>query len=63
MIRLIVKEVFVGHVVHADGQPETRIVSFDDDLVGLERFLRYKDELGEKKPDYTVRELLGIELL
>jgi len=61
MIRFIVKEVYVGHVLYANGQPETKIVSFDGDQEGLERFLRYKDCKGEKQPEFTVRELIGVE--
>lgn len=63
MLRFIVKEVYVGHVVHAGGQPESRIVSFDGDQEGLERFLRYEDQPGEKRPEYVTRELVGVELL
>ena len=63
MIRFIVKEVYVGHVVHAGGQPETRLVSFDGDQEALERFLRYEDNPRGKQPNYLVRELLGVELL
>lgn len=63
MIRFVVKEVYVGHVVHAGGQPETRVVSFDGDQEALERFLRYEDQPGARQPDYCVRELVGVELL
>ena len=63
MIRFIVKEVYVGAVVHAGGQPETRIVSFDGDQDALERFLRYEDQPNKKRPDYVSREIVGIELL
>ena len=63
MIRFIAKEVYVGHVVHAGGQPDTRLVSFDGDPEALEVFLRYEDKPGQKQPDYLVRELLGVELL
>jgi hypothetical protein len=63
MLRFIVKEVYVGHVVHAGGQPETRVVSFDGDQEALESFLRYKDQPKAKQPDYLVRELLGVEIL
>ena len=63
MIRFIGKEVYVGHVVFAGGQAETRIVSFDGDQEGLERFLRYEDQPGNKRPDYLTRELVGVELL
>ena len=63
MIRFIVKEVYIGYVVHAGGQPETRLVSFDGDQEALERFLRYKDQSGEDQPENFTRELLGVELL
>jgi len=63
MLRFIGKEVYVGHVFHANGQPETRMVSFDGDQEALERFLRYEDQPGQKQPDYFVRELVGVELL
>ncbi|NIU01965.1 MAG: hypothetical protein GWN01_13945 [Nitrosopumilaceae archaeon] len=63
MLRFIGKEVYVGHVVHAGGQPETRLVSFDGDVKALERFLRFEDKPGRKKPDYYTRELVGVELL
>lgn len=63
MLRFIVKEVYVGHVVHASGQPETTIKSFDGDLVELEKYLRYWDQRDGKRPDYLTRELIGVELL
>lgn len=53
----------MGHVIHARGQPETRIVSFDGDQKDLERLLRHEDQPGEHKPDYVVREMVGFELL
>ena len=61
MLRFIVKEVYVGHVVFAQGQPETRIVSFED-TKELENFLRYRDKNG-KQPNYLTREIIGVELL
>lgn len=63
MLRFVVKEVYVGHVVHAQGQPETRLVSFDGNLEELERFLRFKDGLNEREKVYTTRQLVGVELL
>ena len=63
MIRFIVKEVYVGHVVHAQGQPETDITSFDGDIIALEKYLRYEDQPNKNKLDYVTRELIGIELL
>ena len=62
MIRFVVREVFVGHVVFVQGQPEISIKTFDDDLNGMESFLRYKDH-ANGRPDYLTRELVGIELL
>ena len=62
MIRFIVREVYVGHVVHAHGQPEITIKTFDGGLDGLESFLRYKNR-PEGRPEYMIRELIGIELL
>ena len=72
MIRFVVKEVYVGHVVHAQGQPETRLVTFDGDQEALERFLRYEEQpqrgtltpctIG-KQPAFLTRELIGVELL
>ena len=62
MIRFIVREVYVGHVVHAQGQPETAIRTFDGDLSGMEDFLRYNDQ-PKGRPDYVTRELIGVELL
>jgi len=61
VLRFIVKEVYVGHVVFAQGQPETRIVSFED-TKELENFLRYRDKNG-KQPNYLTREIIGVELL
>lgn len=61
MIKLVVKEVYLGHVVFAGGQPETRIISFDN-LTEIEAFLRYKDQENGKRPDYLTRELIGVEL-
>ena len=63
MIRFVVKEVYVGYVVYANGQPETKVVTFDGDQENLERFLRYKDCKDGKQPEYTVRELIGIEFI
>jgi hypothetical protein len=63
MLRFVVKEVYVGHVVHAQGQPETRLVSFDGNLEELERFLRFKDGLNGGEIAYTTRQLVGVELL
>ena len=62
MIRFIVREVYVGHVVHAGGQPSTRIYSIDGDLKKLESILRLKDLPEGSDRSYCTRELLGIEL-
>lgn len=61
MIRFVVKEVYLGHVIHAGGDPETRLVSFTDHE-SLEAFLRYEDQPGEKRPDHVTRQLVGVEL-
>lgn len=63
MIRFIVKEVYVGHVVHAGGMPETHTYTIDGDVPRLEELLRYADQPGQKQPDYCVRELIGAELI
>ena len=62
MLRFVVKEVYVGHVVYANGQPETTIKTFDGDIDGLEKYLRYTDQT-DNKHDYLTRELIGVELI
>lgn len=63
MIRFIVKEVEVSHVVHAQGQPETTIYTIDGDLLRLELLLRYADKPGGLRPQFCTRELVGVELI
>lgn len=64
MLRFIAKEVDVSAVVHAGGQPDTRIVSFDGNQEGLELFLRYDDvDPDSRFKQYISRELVGVELL
>jgi len=63
MIRFVVKECYTGHVIHAGGITETRIVTFDGDQEGLERFLRFEDQPEGERSDYLVRDLVGVELL
>ena len=62
MIRYLAKETYYGHVAHAGGTPEVTYVTYSGDAEALERFLRYEDQPDEKRPDYFVRELLGVEL-
>lgn len=63
MLRFVVKEVYVGHVVHANGMPETHIYTIDGDIAALENLLRYADQPKGERPDYLTRELVGVELL
>lgn len=63
MIRFVVKEVYVGHVVFANGMLETHIYTIDGDLARLEDLLRYKDQPDQNMREYLTRELVGVELL
>ena len=63
MIRFITRETYLGHVIHAGGNPEIRLLSFDGSIEKLECFLRYEDHPGEKRNAEYLRELIGIELL
>jgi len=64
MLRFICREVYVGHVVHAQGQPEVTWETFDAiNLPELEGWLRYKDQPNGTRPDYLTRECVGVEVI
>ena len=63
MIRFIVKEEYSGHAVNVGGQIETTITTFDGDILGLENYLRYKDQKNGQRSEYLTREFVGIELI
>jgi hypothetical protein len=61
VIRFLVKEQYSGHAFHAGGDIERKFKSFDR-VSDLEDYLRFKDCNG-KAPEFTFRELVGIEVL
>jgi hypothetical protein len=63
MLRFIVRQVYVGHVVFAGGEPEINHRTIDGDIMELENYLRYTDQAEGKRPDYLTRELVGVELI
>lgn len=57
-IRIIVRQSDEGAARHVGGPVQTRHKTFDVELPELEQFLR-----AEGQPDYTSREVIGVEIL
>lgn len=65
MLRFVVRQSDEAPLIHAQEPVVVSFRTFDDDLIGLERFLRFAD-YEDKLPiarEHLRRQLVGVELL